>query len=280
VHATGVLGGGPLLRTGGGSCYRGAVADVLRSDLLRREGFAHGFSLRTGGVSRAPFDTLNLARSVGDAPADVAENHRRFAAAVGFDPDRLMEVSQVHGAGVWVVEPGVSPAQTRREEADALVALGEGVAVAVRVADCVPVLMADRRSGAVAAVHAGWRGCVAGVVVEALRELEEEAGTAASDLVVAIGPHIRVGAFEVGDEVAAHLDAAAPRAEVVVRGKGKPRVDLAGVVRAQLIMLGVPGEQVEDVGGCTHDEPERFFSYRRDGRSSGRHLGVIVPRPG
>jgi polyphenol oxidase len=255
------------------------VADVLKSDLLLGEGFVHGFSLRTGGVSRPPFDSLNLARSVGDAPEDVAENHRRFGRAVGFDPDRLFEVSQVHGGEVFVAGGWTSPQEARLEQADALVAGGEGMAVGVRVADCVPVLMADRRSGAVAAVHAGWRGCVAGVVGQALRELAEEVDASPQDVLVAIGPHIRVGAFEVGDEVAAHLSAAAPQADVVshVAG-GKPRVDLAGVVRAQLRIAGVPEAQVEDVGGCTHDEPERFFSYRRDGRRSGRHLAVIVAR--
>jgi polyphenol oxidase len=254
------------------------VADVLRSELLVREGFAHGFSLRTGGVSRGPFQSLNLARTVGDAVEDVTENHLRFASAVGFDAGRLLEVTQVHGAAVLAVSPGMSPVEARMVQADALVAVGGEAAVAVRVADCVPLLLADRRSGAVAAVHAGWRGCVAGVVAHAMAHLARRAGARPAEVVAAIGPHIRVGAFEVGEDVAARLAAAAPAGQVVLRGAGQPRVDLARVVRVQLLAVGVAEASIEDVGGCTFAEPERFFSYRRDGQRSGRHLAVIRPR--
>jgi polyphenol oxidase len=253
------------------------VADVLRSELLVREGFAHGFSLRTGGVSRGPFQSLNLARTVGDSAEDVAENHLRLASAVGFDAGRLLEVTQVHGAAVLAISPGMSPVEARMVEADALVAAGGDAAVAVRVADCVPVLLADRRSGAVAAVHAGWRGCVAGVVARAMAALTRRTA-APPEVVAAIGPHIRVGAFEVGEDVGAQLAAAAPASQVVLRGAGQPRVDLARVVRAQLVAVGVAEASIEDVGGCTFAEPERFFSYRRDGQRSGRHLAVIRPR--
>lgn len=255
------------------------MADVLRSSLLREAGFAHGFSLRSGGVSEAPFDSLNLARTVGDAPGAVAENHARFARSVGFAPGRLFEVSQVHGARAVTVSGAADPDEVRLEQADALVATAEAdAAVAVRVADCVPVLLADPRSGAVAAAHAGWRGCVAGVVAVAVDALGRVAGARAADLLVAIGPHIRVGAFEVGEDVAAEIAGAAHGGHVVLRGAGKPRVDLSAVLHAQLTTLGVPSAQIDDVGGCTYAEPARFFSYRRDGRHSGRHLAAIRPR--
>ncbi len=252
---------------------------VLRSELLVGLGFRHGFSLRTGGVSAPPFDTLNLGRAVGDDPAAVEENHRRFAEAVGCAPGRLFEVSQVHGAEVVVVGPDADPDAVRATEADALVApaLPE-MAVGVRVADCIPLLLADPVTGAVAAVHAGWRGTVARVVDRAIDALEREAGARARDLVAVIGPHIRVGAFEVGEDVAARIAAEAHGEDVVVRGAGKPHVDLARVVRAQLGARGVEGARIDDVGGCTQTDGERFFSYRRDGKRSGRHLAAICPR--
>lgn len=254
---------------------------VLRSELLDRHGFRHGFSLRTGGASAPPFDTLNLGRAVGDDPGSVAENHRRFAEAVGYGPERLFEVSQVHGPKVRVVTPDDVPDTVRCEQADALVAAADAldVAVGVRVADCIPLLLADPVRGAVAAVHAGWRGTVARVVDRAIDALERDCGVRAGDLLAAVGPHIRVAAFEVGEDVAAEIAGQAHGEDVVRTGRdARPHVNLAHVVRAQLRARGLVGERIDDVGGCTMAEPERFFSYRRDGKRSGRHLAVIVPR--
>jgi YfiH family protein len=254
---------------------------LIRSPLLSRHGFAHGFTDRLGGVSVAPFDELNLARNVGDDAGAVAENHRRVAAAVGYDAAALHEVNQVHGAAVRAVGAADGQAVSRAADADAVVS-GE-VPVAIRIADCLPLLVADVRTGRVAAVHVGWRGAVAGVVHAALDVL----GGEPADLIAAIGPHIRAAAFEVGDEVAAELATAGAKvgadSGVIVRGYAKPHVDLAALVRAQLRARGV-GEartddpRVDDVGGCTHAEAARFFSFRRDGKAAGRQAAVIVPR--
>jgi hypothetical protein len=251
-----------------------AVPILLRSELLDRAGFAHGFSLRTGGVSEPPFASLNLGRAVGDDPGAVAENHQRFREAVPFEPGRLFELSQVHGNAVLRVGPTDAVLAIRSLEGDALVSGVPGQCLGVRTADCVPVLVADPESGQVAAIHAGWRGCVRGVVDEALAAFEDP-----GRLVVAIGPHIRAGAFEVGEDVADELARVAPEVPVVARRSPRPYVDLSAVVRFRLATCGVPSASVDDVGGCTFSEPERFFSYRRDGKSSGRHLSVIVARP-
>ncbi|HBQ18711.1 MAG TPA: peptidoglycan editing factor PgeF [Myxococcales bacterium] len=239
----------------------------LRSKRLEEAGFRHAFSTREGGVSEGPFASLNLARTVGDDPAAVAENARRFEAAL--ECDRLYEVSQVHGRAVERVshEP---VAEIRRREADALVTSVAGAAVAVRTADCVPILLADPASGAVAAVHAGWRGVAQNILRVALEEL------GAADPIAAIGPHIRLDAFEVGPEVAAEIARAVPGARVVEARAPRPHVDLAAAVRAQLAEAGVT--EIDDVGGCTHAEPARFFSHRRDAGKTGRHLSAIVAR--
>ncbi len=252
--------------------------EVLRSPVLLRHGFRHGFATRAGGVSPAPFASLNLGAGVGDAPANVAENVLRLGRAIPFSPGDLYTASQVHGRAVRAVEAGEAPADVRRARADALVARSTGLALGVRVADCGSILLADRRTGAVAAVHAGWRGAAAGIVLEAIRAMERAHGTRAEDLLAAIGPHIRRERFEVGDEVAAELAAAAPGAKVVYPGSPRPYADVTAVVRYQLRAAGVPDASVEDLGGCTHAEPERFYSHRRDRGVTGRHLAVIVGR--
>jgi YfiH family protein len=245
---------------------------VVRARRMQAEGFAHGFSTRLGGASDAPFDTLNLGRSVGDSLDRVLENHRRLAAAVGYAPESLYERSQVHGAAVYVVREGDDPASVREGASDALVTRVHGTAVGVRVADCVPVLLADRATGAVAAAHAGWRGVVAGVVPAALEAL----GGRAEDVIAAIGPSIGPCCFEVGDDVAAQVADAGGDGIVLRRGPEKPHVDLWRAVEHQLYRAGV--QVIDTLGVCTVCESEQCFSYRRDGAKSGRMLGVIVAR--
>jgi YfiH family protein len=254
------------------------VSLSLRSPLLTGLGFRHGFSLRTGGVSAGPYDSLNLGRTVGDDATKVIENQLRFARDVGYSTGRLYEVTQVHGARVERVDTGVSPDVFRAREADALVSLATGCAVAVKVADCVAVLLADPKTGAVAAVHAGWRGVAADVLSAAVQALAGWHGSLPANLHAAVFPCIGASVFEVGDEVAAALAAAVGSAQVVQRGAAKPHVDLALCGRLQLVRAGLLDEHVETVSGCTFSEPDRFFSYRRDGGVTGRHLAAIVPR--
>lgn len=249
---------------------------AIRSQLLEKYGFSHGFSTRIGGVSKAPFDALNLGRSVGDDAAAVLENQRRWALEIGYEVSRLFEASQVHGAEVRVATSLDEVVRVRAESADALVTRTE--VIGVRTADCTPVLVADPESGAVAAIHAGWRGVVAGVVPAGIRTLEQVSGGSASRFIVAIGPCIRADSFEVGEDVAAEIAQASHGAEVVIRKVPRPHVDMVKAVRAQLEALGVSNHAIDDVGGDTFAEPQRFFSYRRDREASGRHLSVIGGR--
>jgi YfiH family protein len=207
---------------------------ILASALLSRAGFSHAFPTR----------------EMTDA-----------ALLVALGTAAVIQVKQVHGARA------VRAAEAARQEADALVAREAGVAVGVRVADCVPVLVADETSGAVAAIHAGWRGVVGGVVRAGVELL---GGTR---LVAAIGPCIGPCCFEVGRDVAERIG-------FVVREHGdKAYVDLRAAVRAQLVALGLDDAHIEDVAGCTKHEPERFHSFRRDGARSGRMLAAIRSRP-
>jgi polyphenol oxidase len=251
----------------------GAV--VLRSSLLSNAGFAHAFPTRQGGVSSAPFDSLNFRVAGSEKPENVAANLRLLAAEVKFVPARLHLVDQVHGAGVFLaVHAESAPSSRGRDQADAMV-LGDGQAGGIRVADCVPILVGDLITGRAAAIHAGWRGIEAGVVGAALAALGDSRNTR----VAAIGPCIGSCCFEVGKDVAERIAGAAGDSSVVVRTSGeKAYVDLRLAARTQLRTHGLGQFDVEDVEGCTKCDTERFFSFRRDGENSGRHLAVIVAR--
>ena len=243
--------------------------NVLRSPLL--SGTSHGFSTRLGGVSSGRYATLNLSTSWGDEASAVAENRCRVAKAGGFDGERLYLARQVHGAVCARVD-GHTPAELRGVEADALVATTAGSAVGVLTADCVPILFSDGE-GRVAAAHAGWRGTVAGVAAAALEKLVVS-GARRERVRAALGPSIGPCCFEVGEEVAAAFESLAPAS--IVRGPGKPHVDLRRANRDLLMAAGLGSEQIDATAPCTYCERERFFSYRRDGRGIGQILSFIV----
>ena len=263
---------------------------VLTSDLLSRAGFAHAFSTRVGGVSAPPFDALNLqsvqanARIAEGEPRDsdafIRENHARFAEAAGLARDAVVvEVSQVHGCTVVAARD----AARERVPADAITSARGGHAILIRIADCVPVLLACPRTGAVAAVHAGWRGVVAGIVpaaIDALRSL----GCAPNELLAAVGPSISVRHFEIGPEVAEELTRANLGACVAAPGicgitgrEPKHHADLVLGVRLQLERAGVERANIDADPPCTYADRARFHSFRRDGARSGRLAALIAP---
>ena len=252
-------------------------AHRLVSPLLEEAGFRHAFFTRRGGVSTGPYESLNFSLGVGDREENVRENLARAARALDVATGRIFFLSQVHGADVHVLAGDESHDEILHRRGDALIGASPDAACAVRIADCAPILLADRRTGAVAAVHAGWRGTVAGVVASAIRTLRESAGESA-DLMAAIGPHISLEAFEVGEDVARQLAAASPDADVVDRSRAKPHVDLRRILRSQLRAQGLERDSIDDVPGCTVLDEDLLFSYRRDGKKSGRHLAAIVPR--
>jgi YfiH family protein len=238
---------------------------VVTSSLLAST--RHGFSTRRGGVSTDRYATLNVGGKWGDDPEKVAHNRRRLAAAGGFDLARLYTARQVHGARVAVVVEGTQPERVAEVEADALVTQLPGAVLGVYTADCVPILISDGE-GRVAAVHAGWRGTVAGVAHAAVEALVS-IGARREKLKAALGPSICAHCFEVGDDVAAQFPPSA-----VVRGEAKPHVDLW---EANRLMLGGAGvTRIDATPPCTMCEADRFFSFRRDGEQIGQHLSFVV----
>jgi YfiH family protein len=210
---------------------------------------------RAGGRSAPPYDANNLALHVGDDPAAVTANRRRLAGQLGVDRVRFMQ--QVHGAAVAIAEP--ADAEDPAEDvagADVLVSAAPGVAVAVLVADCVPVALAGE--SAVAVVHAGRRGIAGGVVVAAVAALGD---LGAGRLVATIGPAICGRCYEVPADMQRDVVAAVPEAEATTDA-GTPGLDLPAAVRSQLLVAGV---EVRDQPPICTREDGRFYSYRRDG---------------
>lgn len=259
---------------------------LLTSRILQAHGAPHAFPTRAGGVSASPFDSLNLGRAVGDDPAAVDENHRRLAAALGLGALPLVTVKQVHGDRVVHAAPGKGGPELRETrageplagevEADALVAAA-GVALGVRVADCVPILLHDPITGASAAVHAGWRGTVAQIVAKTVAILADEYGARPASIRAALGPAIGPCCFEVGADLAARFASDPAFGPATVRGgEGQPRVDLFAANRRLLEAAGVSAHHIEQVGECTSCRPDLFFSHRRDAGRTGRHLAVIA----
>ncbi len=266
-------------------------AEALRSPLLIEEGFEHAFFTRRGGVSQPPWDSLSFSMAQGDDPAAVRENRRRAARVLGVDERALYYLSQVHGTEAAVLRGDEDPDAVVLRIGDITLSASPRVACGVRSADCVPVLLADRHTGSACAVHSGWKGTLARVVVSGVQRLREIIG-GPGDIVAAIGPCISVCCFEVEGDVASLLSQASSAGEAALshgpatanarRRSGSsaptPRVDLRRIVRAQLVETGVADGSIEDVSGCTVCSPELFHSYRRDGDRSGRLLSAIVPR--
>jgi hypothetical protein len=259
--------------------------DVLRSRRLVEAGFRHGFSTRRGGVSEAPFDSLNLGVASAPGEADsfdrIAENRRRFGHAVAAEDLPWVLSRQVHGADVhWSEGPVADPRDLEGLPiADAIVGREPGRLLSVRTADGLPILIGCARSGLAAAVHAGWRGLVVGTIPAAVEAMIER-GASREALVAAIGPAISVAHYEVGAEVIEALAEAGVAAahQPASEAHAKPHLDLAATAASVLAGCGIDGDRVEVLPCCTLAEPDRFFSYRRDGARSGRLAAVIEPR--
>jgi polyphenol oxidase len=242
-------------------------------------GFHHGFTMRAGGVSEPPFDGLNLGWKWGDDPVCVGENHRRLLAASGASV--MVRASQVHGVRIVRVGRGDDPARVAAEQADGLCSDEPGLGLSIHVADCTPILMACPRTGACAALHAGWRGTVAGMARAGVEAMAVQFGCRPADLRVALGPCIGPCCFEVGGEVEAAFVAAMPAAGqngVLVRTRGrKTRIDLRRFQRLELEVAGVPHEHIDASDDCTLcDAGRRFYSFRGAGRCTGQSVGFIL----
>ena len=244
--------------------------------LFAATGLRVGFSRRWGGVSEAPYDSLNLGDHVEDDPAAVAENRRRLLDAAGLAATEMLTLNQVHGDRVLALSSADAPAfaavaAAARAGADGVAVDVPGVTALLCFADCTPVIVASP-TGAFAVAHAGWRGALAGIpakAVSAVAALDTEAGalTGAGDFNAYIGPHIAAACYECGEELVGRFverfgDACA---------LGTDHLNLEMAVRASLAEAGIAARRIAAAGECTACCDDRYFSYRKSGGRCGRH---------
>ena len=252
---------------------------MLQARLLAQlSDIRHAFFTRDGGVSDGIYASLNGGPGSADAPARVAENRMRMAAALGVKPDRLLTAYQIHSPEVVIVERPWAPQE--RPRADAIVTRSPGLAIGVTTADCGPLLFADAKAGVIGVAHAGWRGAATGII-EATIAVMERCGAERDRVVAALGPTISQANYEVGPEFVARFrreDAANERFFKPAERPDHALFDLPGYIAARLAAAGV--REIEDLGHCTYADASRFFSYRRSVHRNesdyGRHVNAIA----
>jgi YfiH family protein len=256
----------------------------LRLSFFDDLGVRHAFSTRKGGVSVPPYYSLNLGLSVGDNPAAVRENRRRYFTVLGLDLSRIVRVRQVHGNDVLVVDPALAgreqfPRLLLDDDYlyDAMVTDVPGLGLTISTADCLPIFLADPRRRVIGAVHAGWRSSVQRIVERALRKMHEVYGTDPTECYAALGPGIRGCCYEVDEPVITKLKGVCTAWQDCVKPAGDDRwmLDLAGLNIAILGETGVSGERVADIGLCTACRSDLFYSYRAEKPKTGRMMSVI-----
>ena len=245
----------------------------------------HGFSTRLGGLSKTPYTaSLNTGFYRGDKDIIVQKNIERFCEAIAVDPHTLVVMPQIHSTEVRVVDRtmgghGVYTPPTF--ECDALVTDSAGTALGVRIADCVPILLADPGAKVIAAVHAGWRGTVGDIVGKTVKKMCY-LGACAEDIRAAIGPHISMANYEVGEEVArAVLDVVGEKALTLrhlrpAAEEGKFLCGLGAVNETLLRRAGLLPEHIDICALCTYENADLFYSHRRMGEKRGTMTAIIA----
>lgn len=270
------------------SLYSTEIVNTLKSSKISCK---HGFSTRTGGVSEGIYSTLNLGMNRGDIKERVIENWRRFLASCGIDKKEFVCGAQVHGNNVHIataadLRPAYGPGELI--EADGYVTKDKGIALAIFIADCVPVLLEDKVSGVIGAVHCGWRPTVADILKNAVDKMVS-LGARPDNICVAIGPAIDKCCFEVGGEVIEAVKQLLGQekatgfyskkeiaADEVIKSEDKFMLDLRGVVRERLLQLGLKVENIETVGECTMCNPDKYWSHRYTKGERGSLATVIM----
>jgi polyphenol oxidase len=225
-----------------------------------------GFTTRNGGVSSAPYNSLNFGFNTADKPANVAENHSILHDFLNIDSDSAAQMEQIHGAHVTVVSEG-----GRYPSTDGLITSKAGILLGVMVADCIPLLLCDPKKKVVGAIHCGWRPIVGGIAEQAISIFADEFGSDPSDIAAVMGPSAGPCCYEIGGEVAERL-----KPSSLIRRDGKLYVDLRAELSGNLLDAGVSRSNIEIFSDCTICGSKLYFSHRRDGLRSGRMMGYIM----
>ncbi len=252
--------------------------DIIRPAIFDEAGISAAYTTRAGGVSSEPFDSLNLGLHVGDEDTRVLENRRLVATELELDPSHLTAPVQTHGDRVAIVGPGDRGRGALSwhdgiPQADALVTSEPGLPLMVVAADCLLLAIADPETGVIAAVHCSRRSALLSIAARTVAVMTEDFGGVPARMIASMGPHIRDCCYEVGEDVAAEARAAlGPGYDLHLRHSDDGRLTfrLAALVTGQLLDAGIPEANISDISLCTACVPGRFYSYRRDGASTGR----------
>jgi polyphenol oxidase len=238
------------------------------------DGLLHGFMGRRGGKSRGPYAELNMSYRVSDDPKAVSQNVCDMKLAVGIHDGRVVTMRQVHGDNIVEVKD-----KSLKEvgEADGMITAEKDIFLGILTADCVPIFFVAPKEKIVAAVHAGWRGTLAGIAEKAARLFTDQLHVPADEIEVALGPSIGSCCYEVKDDVAGPLLkrwGGIAQASIQKR-EGKTYLDLRQLNRAVLSQAGIPETNIFQIGPCTSCSPDDFFSYRRERSETGRQISFI-----
>jgi len=244
----------------------------------------HGISTRIGGVSKKPYQSLNLGLHTGDQKNDVIANRKRFCQAIGVSFTQTVSAEQVHGSNIAIVtEADAGKGMLNYDEAilktDALITSVSKLPLMLCYADCVPVLIADPKRKVVAISHAGWKGTVAAIAKKTVEKMMEDFDCQPEDCLVGIGPSIGFCSYEVDETVISELQRAFSWWARVVKPEGKKwKLDLWQANAQQLIDIGVYRENIVISNFCTACNQDLFFSHRAETGSTGR-MGAIIALP-
>ncbi|MBN2425535.1 MAG: peptidoglycan editing factor PgeF [Calditrichaceae bacterium] len=226
----------------------------------------HAFSTRKGGLSKGIFAGLNLGLNTNDDKESIAENRKLFFDVLDISEKNLAIPGQIHSDRVSIVEePGFAG------ESDALITNKRGIFLTIQTADCFPVFLFDSKQNAVGLVHSGWRGAAQNIVGKTIQSMRDYYNCKPENISTAIGPGIQQNCYQVDRKTAAYFTNAVLKPD----GENHYLLDLQLTIINQLINYGIPADQIETDGRCTHCEKELFYSYRRDGNQSGRMMSLI-----
>lgn len=248
----------------------------------KANGATAGFTTRHEGVSRPPYNSLNLGMNTDDAPHNVEGNRSILARTFNIQQERLVTVRQNHGSDILAIDENNSDySHFASIEADAIITNQPGVMLGITVADCVPILLYDPAKKVVAAVHAGWKGTSSRIVEQTIKGMTELFKTRPGEIRACIGPCIGPCCYEVDQPVRDRFAHSRAEWELCAKpsGEGKWKLDMSQANRLQLIAAGVAEERIQSSDLCVCCHKELFFSYRRDGGETGRQIGFIMLNP-
>jgi YfiH family protein len=239
---------------------------VYQSSLLKFwNGIYHGFSTRVGGVSNSPYNTLNLGLSVGDISENVHKNRELFFQALKSDSQQSAQGVQIHGNTIQIVDhPGTF------ESTDALITNRKNIPIVIKTADCAPVILFEPEQRVIAAVHAGWRSVVKGILENTIRIMVSDFNCNPENIKCAIGPSIRFCCYEIKNDVSSRFPD-----DVILWENDKSYLDIPKAIQMRLVDQGIQIENIDDGELCTACNEHLFFSHRRDRGKTGRMMMAV-----